>query len=70
MWYSMTRTLYVRPRQVIFAFQVPSGSGRPGRRSVHDDEIRHAKCFPASILAATASRPGNPRSARSRSPGP
>jgi hypothetical protein len=70
MWYSMTRTLYVRPCQVIFAFQVPSGRGRPERRRFHAAETRHAKCFPASILAAMASRLGNPRSARSRSPGP
>jgi hypothetical protein len=46
--------LAVRPRQVIFAFQVPSLSGRPARCSVHAAEIRHAKCFPTSILAATA----------------
>ena len=67
MWYSMTRTLTVRPRQVIAAFQVPSRSGRPRRRSFHADETRHAKCFPAVIFATTASLLGNPRSARSRS---
>ena len=67
MWYSMTRTLMVRPRQVIAVFQVPSRSGRPERRSFHADETRQMKCFPAVILAATAWRLGNPRSARSRS---
>jgi hypothetical protein len=70
MWYSTTRTLTTRPRQVIAAFQVPSLSGRPQRRSFHADDTRQMKCFPAVILAATASRLGNPRSARSRSPGP
>ena len=70
MWYSMTRTLTVRPCQVIAAFQVPSGSGRPQRRSFHAEETRHAKCFPAVILTATAWLLGNPRSARSRSSGP
>ena len=70
MWYSMTRTLTVRPRQVIFAFHVPSGSGRPERRSFHADDTRQMKCFPAVIFATAASRLGNPRSARSMSPGP
>jgi len=70
MWYSMTRTLTVRPRQVITAFQVPSVSGRPERRSFHADDTRQAKCFPAVILATTAWLLGNPRSARSTSPGP
>ena len=70
MWYSMTRTLTVRPRQVTAAFQVPSASGRPERRSFHAEETRQAKCFPVSILATAAWLLGNPRSARSRSPGP
>ena len=70
MWYSMTRTLTVRPRQMILAFQVPSVSGRPERRSFHADETRQAKCFPAVILATAAWLLGNPRSARSRSSGP
>jgi hypothetical protein len=70
MWYSTTRTLTVRPRQVIAAFQVPSASGRPQRSSFHADDTRQMKCFPAVIFATAASRLGNPRSARSRSSGP